>query len=234
MGTARDRITRMMRLIGAIAQGQTPSAPEIADGITAMNGMFGQWSADGFVIPNAVREEFSLVSGTASYTMGPSATFNTSRPTNIVRATIEIQDANPYETAPVDIITVEDYADISNKATAGTPTKLYVEHTATQITLYLWPVPDAANKIALYSEKPLTLITDASDNVTLPPGYDDLIDFNGAVRLAPEYGKAVSAEVASIAQSTLETIQRKNLKPQTLSVDAALLGGKRYNIYTGP
>jgi hypothetical protein len=225
VATVRDRIKRAMRLIGAAATGETPSADELADGLTALNAMLSSWSLESLLVPSIVREEFSFIGGQQRYSVGTLGDFNTTRPVKIERVTVEIQGANAFET-PVDIVNVDQWVNISIRAVqSDIPTWVYIEGTYPLEYVNFWPVPSsAANKAVLYSQKLISSFTSVNDAVSLPPGYDDAIDYNLAIRLAPEYGKAISPEVAKIAQDTYANIKVKNSRPQYLSCDPGVLG----------
>jgi hypothetical protein len=47
MATALDVIRRSMRLIGALAEGEVPTAEQAADGLTALQSMLGEWETRG-------------------------------------------------------------------------------------------------------------------------------------------------------------------------------------------
>lgn len=220
-------------LIGVLAEGESASAEQLADGLSSANDLINSWSAgEQLVIPQIVREEFTLVSSTGSYTIGASGTFNTTRPISIEEAKIEDQSASPTAEYPLEIINIKSRADIVSKDLQSTfPTQLYVEWANPLAILYLWPVPTAANKLVLYSKKPLTAIA-ASTSITLPPGYDKALRYNLAIDLAPEYGKTISQEVAKGASDSLANIKRNNIKPMYLQCDSALVN-KQFNILTG-
>lgn len=234
MATARDHITRALRLIGAVASGETAQASELADGITALNGMLGSWANERLMVNALVREELTLVAGTAQYTVGTGGTFSTTRPQKIERAGLEIQSPSVVE-IPMKIITVDEYAAISQKdLQSEIPQMVYLDDAYPLATLSFWPVPSTTNHFVMYSWKPITAIADASDSMSLAPGYDDAVDYNLAVRLAPEYGKSVSQEVANLAMVTKAHIKSMNIKPIYLKSDAAVIPRvTNYNIYTG-
>lgn len=50
MSTARDIIKRSMKMIGALAAGETPSAEDAADGLEALNHMLKAWAISGIDI----------------------------------------------------------------------------------------------------------------------------------------------------------------------------------------
>lgn len=233
MSTARDLIKRSMRLLNAIATGETPSADELVDGLSSLNGMIDSWSTEGLLINARVREEFTLVAGTAAYTMGSSGTFNTTRPLKIEAANIEDQTGD-FPEYPVQILTLAEWAQITIKSTQSElPQKLYAEGTYPLETINLWPVPSAANKLVLYSRKVLTALASVNTDISFPPGYEDALVHNLAIRLAPEYAKPVPSEVIAVASETKANIKRRNMRPNYMAADDATLGRGGYNILIG-
>lgn len=216
MGTIRDSVERSLRLLGVKASGEALEASELTDGILAFNRMLESWAVDGILVNAITREVFTLVAGTQTYLMGTGQTFNTTRPIRIESAGI-ISNGFEY---PMESYTSLQWAAINNKS-QGTniPEKFYAEGTATNETINVWPVPNSAVQIAIYSEKPFTEYATGSETLALAPGYADAIEYNLAVRLAPEYGKSAAAEVVEIAQNTREAIMRKNVKPQYMASD---------------
>jgi hypothetical protein len=233
--TARELIKGSLRLLGVIAQGETPSADEMADGLFALNDMVDSWSTENLIIPARVREVFILTSGQQLRTMGPSGNFNTTRPIEIESATIEVQDAGGLSESPLDIINLKQWSEISEKnVESSIPTKLYIEHTSPLLKLYFWPVPSAANKAVLYSSKPLTSFANLNDTITLPPGYQKALKYNLAIDLGPEYGRTPSAEIVNGAVESKENIKRRNIKPVFMECDSAVLScGSGFDYRTG-
>lgn len=228
MATALDLIKGSMKLIGAIAAGETPSANESADALAGLNRMLSEWGNEGLLVPSVTREAFSLVAAQSSYTMGTGGNFNTTRPTSIVQVGL-VDGTTEY---PVEIITAEQYGDIVSKSTsAERPSRIYPSGSFPLETLILWPIPSAVKSLAIYSLKPIASFSLVSDSVSLPPGYEKAIIYNLAMDMAPEYGRDPSALVAATAQETKANLMRKNLKPTYMSSDLA--GGKQFNILTG-
>jgi hypothetical protein len=233
MATVRELVKGSMRLIGVIAAGETPSAGEMADGLSALNEMIDSWSNESLVIYTRVREEFSLVAGTQSYTIGTAGTFNTSRPVKIDLATIELQSSSPNIELPLEIINLSQWAGIIDKSTSSdVPSKLFIEGTYPLDTLHLWPKPSAANKVVLYSMKALTAFATADTAVSLPNGYLRALRYNLAIEMAPEFGREPSALVVTAAQESKEVIKRMNIKPGLLAAND-LTSRKPYNILIG-
>lgn len=223
-----------MRLIGAIATGETASADEQADALSVLNQMLDSWSNENLIINAKIKEEFPLVGGQQIYTMGPSGNFNTTRPLRIDMAYIKQSGSTTFE-LPVEIVTVEQWADIGVKNTQSSiPTKLYPEMTSTLVNLNLWPVPSAATTLVLYSIKTLTSFANATDSVTLPPGYEKALRYGLAVELAPEFGKSLDPVLVEQMNEAKANIKRINSKPQFMDCDSAILSrANRFNWLTG-
>lgn len=223
--TVRDLIKGSLRLIGAIATGQTPSANEEADCLSVLNEMLDSWSTERLTIFNTVRESFTLIPTQQAYTIGTGGDFDTTRPqlvenAGVMSGTIEL---------PVDILTQDEWAAISLKSTSSTfPMKLYMEDAFPLATINLWPVPSAANSLILYSWKPLTAFASASTTFVMPPGYLMALRFNLAVMLAPEYGKTPNDLVMKGAVDGKSNIKRMNIKPQLLRCDPAIVQRRTY------
>lgn len=232
--TGRELVSASLRLLGVLAPGETLAAHEATDGLAALNRMLGSWSNEGLMIAARVREEFALVANTAVYTLGTGATFNSARPMFIEEAAIEDQSSTPTTEHPVDILTSSEWASITAKGeTSSIPRYLYAEGTFPNETLNLYPVPTVANKLVLYSKKPLTEIATLDTAVSLPPGYDRALIYNFAIDVAPEYGKAVPDAVVMIATESKVAIKRTNQKPRYLRIDVPASSGGSFDITTG-
>lgn len=231
--TGRDAISAALRLIGVLAPGESLDATEATDGLASLNRMLGTWSNQKLLIPRVVREEFSLVAGTQSYTMGSGATFNTTRPVGLEDATIEDQSSSPAIEYVLDVLTPKEWAAISVKETGNSiPSKIYLDPSSPDATVYLWPKPSSSLKVVLYSLKPITELA-LDDDIELPPGYEDAIVLCGARRLAPEYGKVLNPDVGQQAIDALGWLKTVNHRPHYLKGDPALVGPGRFNIQTG-
>ncbi len=235
MATVRDLIKGSLRLIGAIASGETPTADEEQDALLALNDMVENWNLEGLMVYTINREEFALVPGQQSYTMGVGGNFNTNRPLRIDQAYMKILNTGPSTELPIDLVTDDEWAAITVKSTTSSiPRKLWNRNDFPLTHLDLWPVPSAANVLVLYTWDQIGAFSSANAAISLPPGYAKALRYNLAVELAPEYGKEPGVVVASIARDSKEDIKRINAVPQYMDVDPALMPAQRtFNWLTG-
>lgn len=231
MATIRDLIGGSMRLIEELGAGEYPSAESAADGLTSLNGMISSWSIQGDLIYTETTETFTLTGNDGSYTLGPTGDFVATRPIRIVAATVN-DGANDYELTVYDI---DQYASISDKTTTGTPDSIYFDGNFPNINLKLYPVPDSAYTLTLYSEKPLTEYSSINDTLTVPPGWERGLRYNLAMEIAPEYGKQASATVMKIAIESKSAIRNQNNRSdnEKLRTDDALDTAGSFDIYSG-
>lgn len=230
---ARELVASAMRKLGVLGQGAAPTASELQDGLSAFNSMVDSWSAGGLAIPGQTREEFSLTPGQGSYLMGPGEDFDTSRPVEIEFAGLLIENGEPIE-LPVGILNDREWAEKRMKALQSDyPRWIHVSRGAPNWTIQVWPVPSAAHKLVLYSEKPLSRVT-ADTEITALEGYERALIYNLAIELAPEFEREPSATVVANASEAKRAIMVKNSPEITLTCDSAVLSrGHTYDIKAG-
>lgn len=219
MSTAADLIKSSLRSIGVLASGESPTAAEQADALDILNDILEEWSNDGFMIFEEKIEEFTFTPGTGSYLIGSGAAFDSLRPQVILGAKVK-KAGESYE-YPIQVWNIQEWGKISLRdMESGLPDGVYYNPTFPSGTLNFWPVPDEANKILLYSIKPLSLISSASSTLSFPPGYKKALKLALASELCVEYGKPVNAKLEDMATKAKASIQRNNSAPVLMQSDA--------------
>lgn len=228
--TGRDLLSASLRLLGVLASGESMEAQEATDGLASINRMLASWSNEGLMIFAETQESpITLSSGVATVTMGAGGTVTT-RPQEIIRAVLRAGQTD----YAMRILTLDEYARIPVKSTQSSiPYWLYDDGGYPQRTLTLYPVPSTGNQLILWTKEQLSTIATLDTVLSFPPGYEEAIIYNGAIRLAPEYGKTVTPEIADVARASKAAIKRLNSREQLLRVDSALVGPGRFNILTG-
>lgn len=234
MATARDLITGALRLIGAVSTNETPSAAEQSDALSALNDLLASWSNEGLVVFQTLREEFDLVAGQQTYTIGPSGDFDTERPLRINNALVQTQ-ASPQAELGIKLIELDEWARLIVKSVQSPiPRYLYFEATYPLAKINLWPVPSVTTKLILYMQDPLASLANSNATIDLPPGYARALRFNLALELAPEYGKNLDPLVMQNAMEAKENIKRINIRTHLMKTDpGAMPGSKIFNWLTG-
>ncbi len=225
MASASDIIRRSLRLIGAIAGGETPSSTEQADALEALNAMLDSWRTESLAV-YALRDETLSLTGAASYTIGTGGDLNTTRPVKIESAYERVSDTD----YPVKIASAIAWYGLAAKSTTSDVAEwLYYEPSYPLGTLYLYPKA-TTGVLHLVTWVPLTAFA-AADSVALPPGYQDAITYHLALRLAPEYGRPVTPELAALARAAKDNVQRVNFRPPLMST--GIEEGRKADIWSG-
>lgn len=230
MATAATIINRALRLLGRIGAGASGTTDEIADGLIALNAMIGAWRNDRLMCYAILDQSVTLASGNSTRTIGPTGSTVTTRPVHIESAYVVVSNAS-YD---VKVLTFEEYAAIPDKtATSEWPTKIYYAPDMPDGTIYNYPVPSGSSALHLLIWTVLAELASSSTTVSLPPGYEDALAFNLAIRIAPEYEREPSQTVIQMARETKAAIKRVNLPLMKLYTELPwLVGTNRGRIIT--
>jgi len=207
---AKEIITSAMKKIGALGPGEAPEAHEIADGLSALNRMLNLWSAKRLMVYVTTQDSHALTEGTASYTIGSGATIATTRPMKILSGFV--RDSNGVDT-PLNIRSIEDYNGFAQKTLTGPPEVLAYRPGYTTGTIYLYPAPGSGYTLYIESHKPLGELATATTEFTFPGEYEEAVIYNLAVRLAADYGRPLTGEIAAIAADSYKTVRDMNAPP---------------------
>jgi hypothetical protein len=213
--TAQSLINKSVRLLGVLASGETTTADEAQDSLYSLNSIIDSLSANPQYYFCTQAEQFTLMPGRNTYTIGndPDTTdvpnFNTARPIRIVGAFVRISGVD----TPLAIITEQYWTNIRNKAELGTPTKLLYRPNIPFGEILLYPTPNAAVPLVIKAERMIEKYLTLVDTQYLPPGYQRLLELSLAMELAPEYGSQVKPEIIANLRADLDSLIRTNIQP---------------------
>lgn len=230
MTTVLEIITDSLQDAGILASNETPNATDGQKAFRLLNRMLDADSTEDLMIYQNVQEVFNLISGQQVYTIGPSGDFNTTRPIDITE--IYMRDTNGND-LPVQLISYEQYADILSKPiTATIALSAWYNSGMPLSSIYFWPVPaQTSYRAVVWSWKPLTAFTSLSDSVILPPGYEDYIESNLAVKCCMAFSRPVPSELATWAAESKGKLKKLNIDVPILGFPAALVNTSTSNTY---
>lgn len=214
-----DLIRSSMRLIGAIATGETPSAEEVTDGLLVLNDMLENWSTETLSVWGSSNQTFILIANQATYSIGPAGNWNTTRPQDIDGAYCTFGGVD----FPIEVISQQQYNDISIKSMKQPITErlLYVNEFPLGVVA-VWPVPTQNTLITLTMSRVLAFPVAVTDVLTGPPGFLKALRYCLAVEFAPEFGIEASATVIQVAADAKGDYKRANIPLAVSSYDDAL------------
>lgn len=232
MSTANDQITRALRLLGVLAEGEPPSADMASDALLSLNQMLDSWSLERLMCYASIEQVYTWPAGERTRTLGPSGDFTGQRPILVDPSTYYVYTGLSYS---LNLINQAQYNSIGLKTVSSPlPEYLFVNTSYENVELVLLPVPNVDLEIHVVSVLPVNRVDDPSIELFFPPGYLRAFAYNLAVEIAPEYGLEPSRTVQRIASTSKRNIKRINNPEDTLSIPSALLptpGG--FNFYTG-
>lgn len=193
----RDQIiTRALRIVGEVGRGETPTTEQISETAQAFNDVVKEFAGEGMQLWKRRTIQIPVVAGTGSYTIGTSATVNTTAPLKVLSGfTRTITGAND---TPLLLMTESDYNEFPSKSSAGTPYQFFYRTpgplTGGEMlgTLYLINVPDATF-VATYTVWvtgifPIEDMDSSTDNLDFPTFYINALVWALADDIAFEAG----------------------------------------------
>lgn len=247
MTTARDIIDLALRDAGVLGVGQTASAEDINEGLRRLNMMLGQWNASRFLVFR-LADAWCQSTGAMSYTVGPGGDIEMpQRPNRIEGAFFRQGGSTPSEflldssitdgsdvlaPAPTSPSTMdwpltlmeshEEYNAISLKGLGTFPSVAYYDPQMPFGRLYVWAVPPSIYELHILVRAPLQTFSNLSDNVLLPPEFEEAIHYNMVVRLQAAYGLPPTPFAIDRARNGMQTIRSANAQIPIARMPAAL------------
>jgi hypothetical protein len=214
-----DLIRSAMRLTGAIASGETPTADELTDGLLVLNDMLEDWSTERLSVWGSANETFSTVAGQAKYTIGTAGNFVAQRPLAIDAAYVTLAGVD----FPLRTITQLAYNDIPQKTQQQPlPELLLYVNVFPLGEITLWPVPSQIIPITISAGQLLTSPVTLASALTGPPGFAKAIRYSLAVEYGIEFSAPLSGVLAEVAADAKADYKRANLVPVEARFDLAL------------
>jgi hypothetical protein len=241
--TARSLITGVFQMLTIVSQGEEPTAPMLYAAFDRLNELVDAWELHRYTQAVTSRDEFALVAGQASYTIGPTALapdWVAPRPMAVESVALVLPGTAGAPDTEVKLgpLTEEAYQAIQQKGIESSqPTTWRYELTMPLGTFTFWPVPNTADyPVAVYAPVALTQFATLSTSYTLAPGLMRALRYNLAREISLEYGRPLNPAIASVAIESLATFKHANVPMMDLALDPGLLGGSAlrygYNINT--
>ena len=232
--SAGDQINGAMRLIGMLAEGETPSAAASQDALSAMNQMIDSWNTERLSVFSTQDQIFTWPASTLSRTLGPTGNFVGNRPVLLDDATY-FRDAATNVSYGIKIINQQQYNGIAVKTVTSTyPQVMWINMTYPDIEMYVYPVPLRPLEWHFVSVEELTQPAVLATTLSFPPGYLRAFKYNLACEIAAEFGVEPSPQVQRIAMTSKRNLKRINNPDDVMAMPYGIVANRqRYNIYAG-
>jgi hypothetical protein len=213
--TSRDAvITRALRIIGAIGQGETPATAAVTEAAEALNDLCKAWEADGMTLWCNKEYTITPVASTAAYNIGIGQTTNAVAPLRVVQAWAKYTSTGAD--TPILVITRQEYQMLSNKTTTGSPSQVWYNPPGSAVytgdnnpfgtaTFFVTPDSNFASgfTIRLWGTRPFEDFDASTDVPDFPQYWYNALKWGLADQLSYEYGVGL-AERAMITKKAMQ------------------------------
>ena len=237
--TAGEQINRALRLLGVLAEGETPSASVSQDSLMALNQMIDSWNTERLAVFSTIDQIVNWPVGSINETLGPSGSLTRLNGTAV--RPVLVDDATYYKdpgtgvSYGIKLINQQQYDGIAVKTVTSTyPQVMFVNMTYPNIDIFIYPRPTRLLEWHFISVEELTQPANLSTDILFPPGYLRAFTYNLACEIAPEFGVEPSPQVQRIAMYSKRNLKRINNPDDVMSMPYSLIATRqRFNIYAG-
>ena len=232
--SAGDQINGALRLLGVLAEGETPTAAMSNDGLTALNQMVDSWNTEKLMIFNTQDQIFNWPADEIRRTLGPSGDFVGNRPVLLDDSTY-YRDPSTNVSFGIKMINQQQYNGIAVKTVTSTyPQVMWINMEYPDISMTIYPKPTRTLEWHFISADELTQPALLATNLYFPPGYLRAFRYNLACEIAPEYGIEPPPTVGRIAMTSKRNLKRINNPDDIMSLPYSLVATRqRFNVYAG-
>lgn len=184
-----DIITRALRKIGVIAEGQTASATQLSEGAESLGPLVQEMVSLGMPLWKRVDYLLTLRSGVSRYTFGVGQTTNTPFPVKILEATLE--QGNSGSQIDVDIKPSYDFNLLPSNS-SGTVVCMKYQPLINYGIIDVWPTPNTNDQVlTLTYTEPFDVFSSGTDTADFPQEWQNALIYQLALLLADDYGLAI-------------------------------------------
>jgi hypothetical protein len=234
MATAGDQINGALRLIGQLAEGETPSAATSQDALFALNQMIDSWNTERLSVFSTQEQVFMWPPNEIHRSLGPTGDFVGNRPVLLDDSTYFIDPASGISYG-IKIINQQQYDGIAVKTVTSTyPQVIWINMNYPNIDMYVYPKPTKVLEWHFVSVDELTRPATLATELAFPPGYLRAFRYNLACEIAAEFGVEPSIQVKRIAMSAKRNLKRIDNPDDVMSMPYAIVSTRqRFNIFAG-
>lgn len=226
MTTALDIITDAHEEIAVIGEGETLTAASANSSLRALNRLVDYLSnGKEFAFAPALIQR--SLTGESSFTIGPTGDIVATRPISVDTAFVTRDNTN-YDVRVLDY-ELWDSMITDPTATGGDTAYIWYEATMPNGIVHVYPLATGCT-LNLRVITKVTTFPDLSTTLSLPPGYEECLVSNLAVRLHPKYPAGVLNPVTvQYAKSSLKAIRDQNRVIPTLALPNVVIGHEGYS-----
>ena len=237
MTTAKTLIMSSLQQLRVYGPGETANDADLELGLVQLNYLLESLSNDSAACFAILEQLLPLVPNKQTYTIGHGGDLNGTRPIRLIYGpgAAYLVDNNNV-TVSIDVWPQDRWNDIGYKGeNADYPSVIFYDPQFPLANLNVWPIPTLAYTLHFDSYQALADLPTYTTALSLPPGYEPMLQHNLSVWLKPFYrGAQLDPIIEKLALRTLRIIKRMNKRQNYADFDAELLqrGAGAYDIYS--
>jgi hypothetical protein len=202
--------------------------------LRVLNSLLDGWATEQLLVYVIDRQVFGLVGNTASYTLGPGGTWNTTplygagtpRPVRLEA----VWYVEPSTQTELPVTLLQDHADyqaLRAVPVAGTlPCAVFYEPSVPLGTVYVSPTPTGNGQMVCYLWHPWSTEQTLDTVLVLAPGYLRMLEYNLALDLASEYPGVLAGrdDLVAGAMESKSKVQTLNIRVPRMQTDIPMGG----------
>lgn len=206
--TVLELIRAALNTTNVLFDGEDPDANTAKAALFQLNSMLDTWTADSLAVYAERNDLFTLVPGQAIYTVGPTGDWVMPRPVEIVAAQTRISSTIEY---PLQIVSNNEYNAIRVKGlTNSIQYVMGAQYGYPNAIVSFYPTPSTINPVRITSRIHFASLSNMTEIVDLPPGYQEAIVYNLAHRIATSMNKPLSQAADEMRISSMMRIKSNN------------------------
>jgi hypothetical protein len=184
--TRDDIITRALRKIGVIGEGQVPSATQLSEAADALGPLIQELATLGMPLWKRIDYPITLQTGVSVYNIGIGQTLNVPFPVKIAEATLEVNNSGSQ--IDVEIKPSYDFNLLPTNA-SGVVVNMKYQPFINYGQISVWPTPDANTQVlTLTYFRPFDVFSAGTDTADFPQEWQNALIYQLALILADDYG----------------------------------------------
>jgi len=234
-----DLITETLSLYGEYSPGEAIDAASVQSLLFTLNAALDGLGAESLAIYSNGILAFATLPGQQTYTLGPDPgndwITTGAAPSQITRFSMVTNDLE----LPIATYTATDWSAVQLKTMGSSViVGVWPQYGPVSHTFTFWPVPSGLITVKLYTAQQIPQFTATTDTVSLPPGYQEFLTYDLALKSASKFGADLPAWVPVAWREAKTRIKERNFVANASPVDPALTrrsgrGWPSISFYTG-
>jgi hypothetical protein len=228
--TVLDLVTEALSILGVYSQGENLDAADLASAMFTLAALIDGYGAEKLKRFQITPATFATSALQASYVLGPGSVdwATATLPADIDSAGYYTDPTQTLE-LPIRIVDRPEYDRNALKTLSSSfLAQMLFERGAASHTLTFYPVPTLALNVVLYLAQAIAQFTAPSNVVSLPFGYQELLTYELALKVAAKFGANIPQYLPDAWRDAREKVMARNFIAQhrDARIDPALTGGR--------